>query len=189
MNLTQCTPRWPSVTRRGPTTGLLVAVSSWACGGETGARSEEPVQEPAASQAAVRACDLLTPEQAGQLASLVITAAAPTDHPGVSSCNYQTDQMFRGVGVTVIDPAAAVESSEALAAELAGEFTRDQAPYTGPEPVPGLGTAAARYRESDGDTWFYVIHQSGRRIFVSAPGDPAARAVAEAVLGSVSTLP
>lgn len=157
---------------------MALLVLSCAGGAQTGDQ-QAAEDEPASGLAA---CDLLTEADAARLSGLTITGHTPTEHPGISSCWYASDQMFRGVGITVIEPAAAGTTSEALAADLQAEFTRDEAPYTAPEPVAGMGIPVARYREADGDSWFYSGYAAPRRIAVSAPGPEASRAVFEAVL-------
>lgn len=132
------------------------------------------------------ACDLVTKEVVEKSSGLNITKATPKDRGVFTSCTYETDNWQVSVGLIYYPGGKADKDSAALAAELQKEFERDKAPYTKPEPLAGLGDAAAYYQSVDGDYHAIVVLSSGGnasgRLVVSAHTRTATLAVTKAVL-------
>jgi len=134
---------------------------------------------------ALNACDLITKEMVKKSSGLIITNVTSKDRGVFTSCTYETDNWQVSVGLIYYPGGKADKDSAALSAELQNEFERDKAPYKKPEPLAGLGDAAAYYQSVDGDYHAIVVLSSGGnasgRLTVSAPTHTTALAVAKAV--------
>ena len=138
---------------------------------------------------ALNACDLVTKEVVEKSSGLRITNVTLKDRGVFTSCTYETDNWQVSVGLIYYPGVKADKDSAALAAELQKEFERDKAPYKKPEPLAGLGDAAAYYESLDGSYHaIVVLSSSGNvngRLVVSALTHTATLAVAKAVLSGM----
>ncbi|UCH80944.1 MAG: hypothetical protein JSW20_14590 [Nitrospiraceae bacterium] len=133
----------------------------------------------------LNACDLITKETVEKSSGLIITNVTSKDRGVFTSCTYDTDNWKDSIGLIYHPGGKTDKDSAALATELQEEFEHDEAPYKKPEPVTGLGDAAAYYQSADGGFHAIVVLKSGAsisgRLVVSAPTRQAALAVAKAV--------
>ena len=135
------------------------------------------------------ACDLITKEEVEKSIGLSITHVMPKDREVFTSCTCETDNWQVSVVLIYYPGGKAGKDSAALAVELQKEFEHDKAPYNKPEPLTGLGDAAAYYQSVDGSYHAIVVLNSGGnasgRLVVSAHTRTATLAVAKAVLADM----
>jgi len=135
------------------------------------------------------ACDLITKEVVGKSSGLSITNVTAKDGGAFTSCTYETDNWQVSVGLIYYPGNKTDTDSAALAAELQMEFERDQAPYEKPEPLDGLGDAAAYYQSVDGSYHVIVVLNSGKkasgRLVISAHTRSAVLALTKAVIADM----
>ena len=163
---------------------FLVASPLLGCGG-----SAPPPQEeggpPAASAATLTACDLLTKAEVEQATGIPVTAVTPRDGGVFSSCSYEADDWVKGSGVLFYPSLSPVTGSAALADFLRQDLEKDQAPYSTPEPLDGLGDAAATYQSDDGVQSYLVVQKGSQRIVVSGPKGEALSGLASLALSRI----
>jgi len=132
------------------------------------------------------ACDLITKEMVEQSSGLTITHVSARDRGAFTSCTFETNNWQVSVGIIYFPGGKIDKDSSALAAELQQEFQRDNAPYTVPEPLPGVGEAAAYYKSAEDDFHAIVmLNGTGKaagRLIVSAHTRDTVLAVATAIV-------
>lgn len=132
------------------------------------------------------ACSLVTKEVVEKYSGLKITNVSSRDRGVFTSCTFETDALFTSVGLIYYPGGKSGNNSDALAEELQKDIERDQAPYTKPKPLAGLGDAAAYYESDDGSVHVVVVlNSSGNvtgRLTVMAPAHKAALEIAKAAL-------
>jgi hypothetical protein len=160
---------------------FLVPILLLGCGGSAPPPQEDAGQ-PAASEATLTACDLLTQAEVEQATGIPVTAVTPKDGGVFSSCSYEADDWVKGSGVLYYPSLPPVAGSAGLADFLKQDLEKDQAPYTTPQPMDGLGDAAAAYQSTDGVQFYLVVQKGSQRLVVSGPNGEALSGLARLAL-------
>lgn len=160
---------------------LLLLLSS--CGGE--AQQTKPQAETASAGPQRGACDFLTKADVETITGIQVTNVTSRDRGTFVSCSYETEDWQNTMGVIYYPSLASVEDSAALADFLRQDLEKDQAPYKTPEPVEGLGDAAAYYVDEEGFMHFVAVQKGSQRIVVSAKSRDAAMKLAQKALQSM----
>ena len=160
---------------------LLLLLSS--CGGEVPQTGTQDEAEPAGTQRG--ACDFLSKEEFQAITGIEVVNVRSNDYGAYSSCSYEAEDWMNTTGVLYYPSLSAVASSAALADFLRQDLEKDQAPYKTPEPVEGLGDAAACYVDEEGFMHFVAVQKGSQRIVVSAKSRDAAMRLAQKALQSM----
>jgi len=133
-----------------------------------------------AAQSPTSACDLLTKSEVEKITGFAVTNVVMRDRGSFTSCSFETESWENSTGVIYFPGLKPVANSAALAAEIQKDMERDQASFTKPEPVDGIGDAAAYYASDDGYLHTLVMHKGRNRIIISAKSKKATMELAKA---------
>lgn len=131
------------------------------------------------------ACDFLTKEDVEAITGIPVTNVAPRNRGTYSSCSYEAEDWRDTTGVSYYPSLDPVGSSAALAEFLGKDIEKDQAPYQTPEPVEGLGDAAAHYVDTDGTIHYIAVQKGNSRIVINAKSKEAVLSLARKALESM----
>lgn len=163
------------------TTFLPILLLS-ACGGEAPQAGSQDKAEP--NDAQHTACDFLSKEEFQAITGIAVVNVKSNDYGVYSSCSYEAEDWMNTSGVLYYPSVGTFANSAALADFLRQDLEKDEAPYKTPEPVEGLGDAAAYYVDEEGYMHFVAVQKGGERIVASAKSKDAAMKLAEKALAS-----
>lgn len=142
------------------------------------------VHEEKAVKAARTACDLITRAEVEKATGITVNNVVLKDRSVFTSCSFEAENWEDTIGVIYYPGLKPAESSAALAADIKGDLERDQAPYGTPEPIEGIGDAAAYYVSHDGQLHTIVAQRGGDRVIIGAKSRAAVTEMVKAALAS-----
>jgi hypothetical protein len=156
------------------------------CGNDAGKSASPETLTGTAGNAPHRgACDFLTKEDVESITGIQVTNVTPHIRGSYTSCSYEAEDWHDTTSVIYYPFMEPVESSAALARFLGEDIEKDQAPYQMPEPVEGLGDAAAYYLDKDGTMHFVAVQKGNARIVINAKSREAVMGLVRKALDSM----